>query len=206
MATSHETLDASLRILTELYGSAVSDYVRKVARAESHASDLEPGDVISIAYIVLDRVKVLYNSDIGEFQNYAIRALKHEFLRAKQKGYSLYLDSDGEDALQTLVQTSDNLYANEESAAGNTEVTLELQHRETLYLAMAASLLESLTPLEKVTIYFSYFVSYSMKTVSFKTLSEKSGVPKSTLTNYHLSATRKLREHLSKSTGFDYTI
>lgn len=194
--TKDTPYSAALRIITDLYGEAVSVYVHKVARSESHSTNLDPEEVVSIAYVVLERAKRLYDPTIGEFTNYAIRALKHEFIRTKQRGYDLYSERDGSDTLQTTISTQDSLYAEITSEDSSIDTTLELQHREQMYLVMSAVLLAALTPFEKSVIYLSFFAALTSKTISFKHISEKAGVSREVFLHTYQSATKKLQTHL----------
>ena len=195
----HSILTQSLQILSETYGSEIAEYVRRVIKSESKSTELEPEEVVSIAYIVLDRATKLYDTSRGDFKNYAIRSLKNEFVRSKVRDFLLYDDPPDSDISPLMnVASEKGLF----SKPGNfdetvTEAEYSARTRELLYLSMAASLLTELTPLQKCLVYYVYYSTDSTKTQSLRPLADATALPIQTLTTSLKRALDTIRQRVS---------
>lgn len=186
-------LDQALQIISQKYEESISNYLHKIIRAEFRGSSLEAAEVISIAFVVLDRAKQMYNASRGPFRNYAIRALRNEFIRFKNQGIPLYEDFQFEDSqvsYENQLPESSGLSAQFENTSNSVEYSITKQQTLQATLAVSASIL-NLSPTEQALLYFTYYSTDSVRINSVREIAEKFQ-----LSYYKL--TRILHDALSK--------
>ena len=166
-------IQEALSIITEKYEASISEYLQKVISAEARHGHLEAAEILSLAYIILDRAFAKYDSTKGPFRNYAIRAIRNELIRSKTSSEVLYEDFQYDEttvSAENMIADSAGLNSVLETGETSIEHTLMQQQAAAHYLLVSAKLLKS-SPLEKALLYFVFYSSDQVKTTSLREIS-----------------------------------
>lgn len=195
-----QDVEKALSELEQKYGSDICCYVRRVIYSELKNNGEDPEDLISIAYIVLEKTKMTYISEFGAFKNYAIRSLKNEFLKLKIKKEILYEDFVNEDN-ENVFQASkgDHPYRYQKIPKDDIHDHFDATDIVRSSVAVVAVLQSKLTALERALIYSMYYSLDDNRKPSLRKFSIEYPISYSVLLTRLRSSLEKLRRILTNS-------